>query len=444
MIIAIPSVTRYISDSRKASYISTAKENITGARNKVNDGKLGMFDTDATYYIPASYIKTENANKSPYGEFTEAYVVVIYNGKGYKYFWTSVDDTGEGIKGIIAYDNLENDNVESDITDDMIDPNITKTGVGERSKILVLDPETETWREVVGGATTHVSEEGGEVTQTTASTILAEYMEGSQLKADAPLNQIPDTNIYIFKGGTANPPANYVKFNCSNPSDTSTCEDWRIIGIYNGQMKIIRVGSNGQPTAPTAPTGFTSIKLNTTTPNPGWANSSLKESLNTTYYNTLSDTAKGMIDKNGSWDVGPAAYNAIASGAYTSATTSGTVVGSTTHTTPWTGKVGLMALYEFLYATGGGDTCLTTSGNDYDLGCGTAANDWLLNTGSTFWIISPSSDYVGYALNVTNGGYVRNSYVDNDYAAVPAVFLKREVKITKGDGTSENPYELSL
>ncbi len=78
MIIAIPSVTKYISDSRKSSYVDTAKEIISGARNKVNDGKLGMFDTGATYYIPSSYIKTENASKSPYGEFTEAYIAVIY------------------------------------------------------------------------------------------------------------------------------------------------------------------------------------------------------------------------------------------------------------------------------------------------------------------------------------------------------------------------------
>ena len=36
MIIAIPSVTKYISDSRKSSYVDTAKEIIAGARNAVN------------------------------------------------------------------------------------------------------------------------------------------------------------------------------------------------------------------------------------------------------------------------------------------------------------------------------------------------------------------------------------------------------------------------
>ena len=48
MIIAIPSVTKYINDARKDSYIDSAKGIITGAKNFVNDGKLEMFDTDTT------------------------------------------------------------------------------------------------------------------------------------------------------------------------------------------------------------------------------------------------------------------------------------------------------------------------------------------------------------------------------------------------------------
>ena len=418
MIIAIPSVTSYINNSRKSAYVDTAKEVITGARNKVNDGKLGMFDTDATYYIPSSYIKTENASKSPYGEFTEAYVVITYNGKGYSYYWTSVDDVGEGIKDVVAYDKLETDNVESDLTNDMIDPNITKRGVGERSKILVLDPNTETWKEVVGGATTKVPEEGGNggsttPTNTAATTILATAQAAGQL------NQIPGTDIYIFKGGN---PANYVKFNN---------EDWRIIGIYGNQLKIQRVG---------VPTGLTSIAYNTTTPNPGWANSSLKTYLNETYYGTLSSDAKEMID-NGSWNVGAVACFAIASQAYTSATTTSTV-GSTTHTTPWTGKVGLMATYEFLYASSG-ENCLTTDGYYYYLSCGTATYDWM-KPGYSSWSLS-SSDRASSALSVDSSGYVYNgSVLGGDGQALPAVFLKSSVTIASGDGTSGNPYILNL
>ena len=115
MIIAIPSVTSYINNSRKSAYVDTAKQIVSGARNKVNEGKLDMFSTDTTYYIPASYIETENASKSPYGEFTEAYVGVIYNGQGYKYYWISRDETGQGVKEITSIDKLDEEKIESDI-----------------------------------------------------------------------------------------------------------------------------------------------------------------------------------------------------------------------------------------------------------------------------------------------------------------------------------------
>ena len=319
--------------------------------------------------------------------------------------------------------------------------------VEKATPTVSLTPKTGmvyTGSEQVANEATVTPETGGEVTYTyyTDNSCTVPYIPNRPVssilttaQSAGQLNQIPNTNIYIFKGGKTNPPANYVKFNCSDPSDTTTCEDWRIIGIYNGQMKIIRVGSNGQPIAPE---GFKSVQWNTTYPTPKWANSSLKESLNTTYYNTLSDTAKAMIDENGSWDVGPSTYNAIASEAYTQATTSGTVVGSTTHTTPWTGKVGLMASYEYLYATGGGDTCLTKSGFDYDEGCGTVANDWLLNTSSNLWTISPLISDANFALFVNLIGRVNTGYANYyyNYAAAPAVFLKSSVRVASGDGRS--------
>ena len=76
MIIAVPAVTKYITDSRKNAYIYTAKEAISGARNLVNSGRLDLSKLDTTYYISSDCIKTDNALKSPYGEFIKAYVVV--------------------------------------------------------------------------------------------------------------------------------------------------------------------------------------------------------------------------------------------------------------------------------------------------------------------------------------------------------------------------------
>ena len=159
MIIAIPSVTRYINDSRKNAYIDTAKEIISGARNLVNGGKLEMFDTDTTYYIDQECIGTENASKSPYGEFTKAYVVVTYNGKGYDYFWTSVDDAGQGISKITPLDKLDIDKIESDLNDNDIPDSL---GVDGRSKYMIIDKQqTNCGKGVATLATDTVSGETG-------------------------------------------------------------------------------------------------------------------------------------------------------------------------------------------------------------------------------------------------------------------------------------------
>jgi prepilin-type N-terminal cleavage/methylation domain-containing protein len=109
MIIAIPSVTSYISDSRKNAYIDTAKELISGARTIVNQGNLETFDVATTYYIPTKCITTENGGQSPYGEFDEAYIGVIYTGEGYKYYWISKDTAGQGIRNLTAADKLTKD-----------------------------------------------------------------------------------------------------------------------------------------------------------------------------------------------------------------------------------------------------------------------------------------------------------------------------------------------
>ena len=146
MIIAIPSVTHYISDSRKEAYVDTAKEIVSGTRNIVNEGNLGMYDTNATYYIPSSYIQTENALKSPYGDFEEAYVAITYDGTGYKYYWISVDETGQGVERVTPIDSLDIEDIESDLKSNEIKSTVESTGIGGREIILILDPATGMWK----------------------------------------------------------------------------------------------------------------------------------------------------------------------------------------------------------------------------------------------------------------------------------------------------------
>ena len=81
MLIAIPSVSGYITSSRKNAYADTIHKVVDGAVVKVNDGDYDITDPDTTYYVHVKNIDLENGSlKSPYGDIEDAYVVVTYDG----------------------------------------------------------------------------------------------------------------------------------------------------------------------------------------------------------------------------------------------------------------------------------------------------------------------------------------------------------------------------
>ena len=136
MIIAVPSVTKYINDSRKNGYVSTAKNIAGGVRNLINSGSLDLTDKNTTYYVDAECVKLDNGYKSPYGEFLKAYVVVTAAYDNYEYYWTSVDSTGTGVKRLININKLDTDNIETNINSSDI---TTNRGLDEREYIVVVD-----------------------------------------------------------------------------------------------------------------------------------------------------------------------------------------------------------------------------------------------------------------------------------------------------------------
>ena len=72
MLIAIPSVTTYLENSRKNTFVDTVKSLIKGSTTLVNSGDLDLSDPNTTYYIPYSCIQTESGKAvSPYGSFEE-------------------------------------------------------------------------------------------------------------------------------------------------------------------------------------------------------------------------------------------------------------------------------------------------------------------------------------------------------------------------------------
>ncbi len=205
MIIAIPSVTTYISNSRKSSYIDTAKNIIDGARNKVNEGKLDVYNPTVTYYLPGSCINTENSFKSPYGEFTEAYVGVTFNGDNYNYYWISTDTAEMGIKTLTSYDKLTEENVEPGVKDTDIKLDV---GVDGRETIIVFNKDCTEKSEQI--AFSFVDSETGEQNQGKTATFITGNEITVKMKRMAANNNSLngreiDTNITAFRKSNVEP-----------------------------------------------------------------------------------------------------------------------------------------------------------------------------------------------------------------------------------------------
>ncbi len=150
MLIAIPSVTRYINDSRKKTYVDTAKQYIKGAITMVNSGELDMYDTSVTYYIPSTCVNLESGGDSPFGgEFSPAYILVTYDNDSYNFYWMSRDENGIGIKTPVASNDLDVKYIETGIkTEDIT----TTIGIEGKNTIVEfsndcsskIEPETKT------------------------------------------------------------------------------------------------------------------------------------------------------------------------------------------------------------------------------------------------------------------------------------------------------------
>ena len=252
-------------------------------------------------------------------------------------------------------------------------------------------------------------------------------------------------------------PNNYVYFNCSDYSNQSdsTCEKWRIIGVFKNMtkedgskedlVKIIRDDSLG------------SIAWNSNNVN-DWSTASLQTTLNGEYYNGTYTTGalKNDITRNAIESV---VWNLGGSSTYDDVTASmfyererGTTVYSGRPTT-WTGKIALMYPSDYGYATAGGTTtnresCLAKGLYNWD-GSGVSDcknNDYLFKSAYTQWTLAPYSSRSNYASIVLTKGLV-NSYrsVNNAYGVRPVAYLKSSISLSSvGDGSSTSPYQLKV
>ena len=260
-------------------------------------------------------------------------------------------------------------------------------------------------------------------------------------------------------------PNNYIYFNCSDYSNqsSSTCETWRIIGVFNDNVKIIRNESIGAYSLDNKQTNYTwetasLMKLL----NPGYESETVGGSL---YYNsgngtcysglnyattTCNFTSSGLKDnftKNviaeHDWNIGPT--NQM----YVNAEYENEVKNK------FKAYVGLPNVSDYGYAT---NLKLCTSKVLSYSNSECKDNNWMfyMATGS-----KKMAYFINYAVNsalnnwsinaLTEGGNV--DIFDNDINDTlpttssdifPTLYFSNLVSIAGGTGTSSNPYQLQV
>ena len=272
-------------------------------------------------------------------------------------------------------------------------------------------------------------------------------------------NDDPDGNIRYMGAN----PDNYVYFNCSdytNQSD-STCEKWRIIGLFNNitksdgtkenLVKIVKSESIGTIAWDENLSGY-------------WANATLQQNLNSgTYYTTTlkNDVTRSKIE-NVMWNLG-------ASSTTTDVTAKmfyereRSVNTNNDEISAWTGKVGLIYASDYGYATSGGTTtnratCLQTALNNWKNSDVSDCKDnnylykssqvqWLLNFGNGDRVLNIDiKGKVGYTAAFSGKYHIELAITfDNQNVNVyPSLYLKSNISISAGTGSSGDPYQLSI
>ena len=274
-----------------------------------------------------------------------------------------------------------------------------------------------------------------------------------------------DENIRYY----GSDPNNYVRFNN---------ELWRIIGVFENNVKLIRsesLGSLSWDSSEASVNGGWGVNE--------WSQADLQVYLNKMYYGgtsvtcyngennttttcptgTIDETSKSLIDYH-TWNTGAPNYNTL----YNSTTKSfdtiefykaerGSVNGKTcssgtycndtvTRTTEWPGYIGLPYVTDWAYASGE-DDCNTKIDVSSTYKC--KNNNWMhygSTNNDTTWVMSPFALPVNANVvwHVRGGGRTGNVGAARPLSAFPTIYLKSNVLIDSGKGTSSDPYELSL
>ena len=266
-------------------------------------------------------------------------------------------------------------------------------------------------------------------------------------------------------------PNNYIYFNCSDYSNQSdsTCELWRIIGVFEGKVKIMRSETIGE----LAWDFDKNIDSSLTTSDNDWSTASLQILLNEKYYNgdtagtvtyysiyigsippefistsldMLSIGIKNSATRNlisdtlyylGGWN-----SSEIYSDQFYSYERGTTVYEG--RPTTWTGKIALPYPSDYGYAADLG-SCTVVLGSYNNSTC--TSTNWMkpiLAISRITWLLTSNSDYSYTVWYMDSGVFVGGNSPSEANSIFPVLYLSSEVNMELGTGTSSDPYRLSV
>ena len=289
-----------------------------------------------------------------------------------------------------------------------------------------------------------------------------------------------DTKNSLMKDNAGNirhygaSPNNYIYFNCSDYSNqsSSTCETWRIIGVFEGKVKLIRgsqIGTYAWDNKNTSTGAETAYGKNDWTEarlmkllNPGYESETTGGSL---YYNAKSgncyawqNNATKTCNFTSTGIKNDITRNLISDTTYYLGGYNSTEVYSneiyekerggavyTGRPTTWTGKIALAYPSDYGYAADL-SKCSQTLYSYNDSTC--TSNNWMKSivAPNHGWLLTPNSGLADITWHVYSSGFVDYSgyYAFNANGVTPVLYLDPSVDIKSGTGSSSAPYQLSI
>ena len=314
----------------------------------------------------------------------------------------------------------------------------------------------------------------------TATTLISKANPSTLMYADATNSQKAEMWTFSHDATEQVEATTDYRYIGSNPNNYITYNDevWRIIGVFDGRIKIIRNDSIGNMYWDDKKTGVGSSRFSYGSND--WSDSQLMYMLNPTSYTLKTGyTSDGTYIYDGSGNIiyqlgcKPAS---IASGATSySCTTNTWALNSTAlsqisevtyylggsssasgHSAQnyyaiergttvysgrppnWTGLVGLMypSDYAYTFANGVDDTCYSDIDNCSN---GKPSSSWLYKSGTSQWTFSPYSSDAVNVFYVRSAGDVSYYIASNSLGVRPVLYLRSDIKL-QGSGGSDDPY----